>query len=58
MRSPISSITSVRPSVRQSTYINTSCTDRSAVKFAIGDLYENLSTNSRFVTIGKAGQCT
>jgi hypothetical protein len=40
-------------SVRQSTCISAACTDRSAVKFDIGDLHENLSRNSGLVTIGE-----
>jgi hypothetical protein len=41
------------PSVRQSTFISAACTDRRAVKFDIGDLHENLSRNSRLLTIGQ-----
>jgi len=47
------------PSVRQSTCISAACTDRSGVKFHIGDLHKNLSRNFQMgYNRAKIGQCT
>jgi hypothetical protein len=41
-------VLSVRPSVSLSTHISAAVTERTFLKFYIGDFYENVSRNSRF----------